>query len=329
MTLTVTLLATAGLLPAPALAGPPYQVSVIQSYHPEYNWDAQYLQALQDEMGERCELTAYSMDTKHLPKSEWPQKADDIAGRIARNKPDLVVIGDDNAFSLMATRVADMNIPVVFLGVNGGESQYPQALHHPLITGVLERPFFEQNVRHMRKVLRHDQRFLILTDDSPTMNNAIGEYFGDTRSRTIHGTQVDVLMTNSREQWLHAIASAADAGTDAIIIGTHHTIYDHDGQYAKPDELMAEAWATAPVPIFSLWDIFVGDHKAAGGFTVSAYQEGVTASRLALMILNGTPVSSIEPMKSLSGHFVYSRKAMEHWHIRLSSLTASQTAFIE
>lgn len=313
---------------AASSADPLKQVAVIQSYHPQYNWDAQYLQALQDEMGEKCQLTAYSMDTKHLPKDAWPARADDVSQRISSTHPDLVIIGDDNAFSLMAQRVAAMNIPVVFLGVNGGPEQYPY-IDDPLITGVLERPFVVQNVRHMRKILKHDDHFLLLTDDSPTMNNAINEFFGSARSMIIHGTQVDVLMTNDRDQWLHAISSAADNGIDAVIVGTHHTIYDHDGHYAQPDDLMSTAWSSSAVPIFSLWDIFVGDHKAAGGFTVSAYQEGVTASRLALMILNGTPVSSLKPLKSLSGHFVYSRKGMEHWNIHLSSLTASQTAFIE
>ena len=309
-------------------AGQLKQVAVIQSYHPQYNWDAQYLQALQDNMGEKCQLTAYSMDTKQMAKSDWPEKAAEIQQSIRRLAPELVIIGDDNAFSLMAESIARMGIPVVFLGVNGGRAQYP-FIDNPLITGVLERPFFVQNIRHMRKVLKRDKHFLILTDDSPTMNNAIGEFFGDARTMVIHGTQVDVLMTNNREQWLHAISSASERGIDAVIVGTHHTIHDHNGQHVSPDVLMNEAWGQAEVPIFSLWDIFVGEHKAAGGFTVSAYPEGVTASRLAMMILNGTPISSIKPLNSLSGHYVYSRKGMQHWNIHLSSLTASQTTFIE
>lgn len=66
-----------------------------------------------------------------------------------------------------------------------------------------------------------------------------------------------------------------------------------------------------------------------GGFTISAYQEGLTGARLASLILNGIQPDRIPQIKSLSGHYVYSKSGMAHWNIELSPLVASQANFIE
>jgi len=169
-------------------------------------------------------------------------------------------LGDDNAFSLMAQH---------------------------LVTGVLERPFFEQSIRHLRKVLRQKERFLILMDDSTTMRNAVDDYFGDKRQAKLYGSQVDILLTNDKDTWLSA-AEMAYTKYDAVIIGTHHTIRDSENNYVPPKELINQAYASSPIPIFSFWDISIGAQEALGGFTISAYQEGITDARLASLILNGT-----------------------------------------
>lgn len=67
-------------------------VVVIQSYHLGYQWDANYIDAVQSVLGD----------------------------------------DHDNAFSLMASHLVERQIPVVFLGVNGGSVQHP-TLEHELV----------------------------------------------------------------------------------------------------------------------------------------------------------------------------------------------------
>ncbi len=257
-------------------------VVIVQSYHIEYKWDADYIEAVR------------------------PDKVAEIQGKIAEIKPDVAILGDDNAFSLMAEHLVQREIPVVFLGVNGGPVQHP-TLEHPLVTGILERPFFADSIRHLRKVLRQRDRFLVLMDDSPTMRNAVNEYFGDKRQATIYGSDLDIVLTNDRDTWLKSVVNAHER-YDAVVLGTHHTIRDKD---------------------FSFWDIFVGEEQSIGGFTISAQQEGLTAARLASLILNGMRPDQIPQLKSLSGHYVYSESGLEHWNLQLSPLIASQANFVE
>lgn len=302
-------------------------VVVIESYHDGYKWDADYLVAIESVLGAKHDIHVLALDTKRLPKSEWPQQVASIQQSVAEIQPDIAILGDDNAFSLMAQHLADNGIPVVFFGVNGGPVQHP-ALEHPLVTGILERPFFSENIRHMRKVLKQNERFLILMDDSPTMRNAVEEYFGDVRQTELYGSHLDIVLTNDKDTWLNAVFTAHEQ-YNAVIVGTHHTIRDSNENYIQPKDLMDEAFIRAQVPIFSFWDIFVGKHQGIGGFTVSAYQEGLTGARLASLILNGIKPDRVPQIKSLSGHYVYSKSGMEHWNIKLSPLIASQSSFVE
>lgn len=303
-------------------------VVIIESYHSGYKWDADYIAAVQSVLGKGHDIHILALDTKRLPKSQWAQKVADIEQSVARIQPDVAILGDDNAFSLMTEHLVEKQIPIVFLGVNGGPDQHP-ALNHPLVTGILERPFFAESIRHLRRVLKQkNERFLVLMDDSPTMRNAVGEFFGEEREATLYGSRLDIILTNDKDTWLQAAFSAHEQ-YDAIIVGTHHTIRDRAENYIPPKELMAQALTFVQVPIFSFWDIFIGKQQGIGGFTVSAHQEGLTAARLASLILNGVTPDHIPQLKSLSGHYVYSKSGMEHWNLELSSLIASQSSFVE
>ena len=302
-------------------------ILIVESYTQDYRWDAQYIQAIKDKLGQQHSISVMALDTKRLDKTLWEEKAMNIMAKIANNKPDVVILGDDNAMSLMAEKMVTKDIPVVFLGVNGTAVQHP-ILNHPLVTGILERPFFAQSIRHLRKVLKKRDRFLILMDDSPTMQNAVNEYFGESRQSTLYGSQLNIMLTNDKARWIQSIIEAED-NYDAIIIGTHHTIRDEAGNYVTPNELMQLAFKESSIPIFSFWDIFIGEQQGAGGFTVSAYHEGTSAARLASMILSGIPPDRIPKLKSLSGQFVYSKSGLSHWNLTLSALTASQVEFVD
>ena len=303
-------------------------VAVVQSYSADYRWDAQYLKAIDDALGKHHEIQRYELDTKKLPRGQWENRAQEVLNQIRILNPGVVMMGDDNALTLLGEAVVKLDIPVVFLGVNGGSEQHP-IIHHKLVTGILERPFFKKSIRHLRKVLTKRDRFLVLMDDSPTMRNAVQEKFGDRRQVTIYGSRLDILLTNRKAIWLDAMLRAGDSGYDAVVIGTHHTVRDERNQYVPPSELMKSAWEGAQVPIFSFWDIFIGPGQAAGGFTVSAYSEGANAARLAGLILKGIPPDSLNRLRSLSGEYVYSRSGMARWELTLSTLEASQTRFLD
>lgn len=302
-------------------------VLVIESYHPEYAWDADYLRAVDEVLGEKYAIETLYLDTKRIEPNEFEARADHILEQTVRLNPDLIMLGDDNALKFMGPRLKPLGIPTVYLGVNGTPEQYGLS-DFALLTGVLERPLFKQTIRHLRKVLSSNNRFLVLMDDSPTMRNAVYEAWGDQRRVTIQGSTLDMLLTNDADTWLDAVRTA-HLQYDAVIFGTQHTIRFKDNRYAEPDFLIDSAYRDAQVPLFAFWDFTVGPGMAAGGYVLSGYDQGKTAARMAQLILLGVNVSSVPTVIGEAGLYLYSRSGMDRWKIELSTLTASQTRFLE
>lgn len=312
------------LLALPAWA---QTVLVISSYHREYPWDNDYLNAIHTVLGEHNQIEEAFLDTKRLHPDEFEASADRALAITERVQPDVVILGDDNALKFMVPRLEPLAIPMVFLGVNSHPDEYGFG-HVTQLTGVLERPLYRQQVRHLRKVLSQRDRFLILMDDSPTMRFAVTEAWGTQRTIEIQGSILDIVNTNQADEWLEAVRTAQEQ-YDAVIFGTYHTIRYSDGSYAEPDDLMALAYADSQVPLFAFWDFLVGPGMAAGGYVLAGYDQGLAAARKADLILRGMPVSSVPITRGEAGLYLFSRSGIDRWGLRLSTLTASQATFID
>jgi len=304
-------------------------ILIIESYHPEYNWDKNYIQAFEDQFAGKHKIEVTYLDTKRIAKSEFEASADRVLAEFHRIKPDLVVLGDDNANLLMIPRLSASNVPVVFLGVNSPISKL-NLDKHKNVTGVLERPLYVQTVKHIRKVMKPaPKKMLVLMDNSTTMQAAVNETFGEARSVKIRRTDLDFLLTNDEASWKQAIQNAAFNGYHGIILGTYHTIRNNSDDYVTPDSLISWAHNNSQIPLFAFWDLAVGKGMAAGGYVVAGYDQGRLAARLAHFILKGVPVSTLEPFVGKVGRYIYSKSAMEKWNIKLNTMTASQTFYIE
>jgi len=80
-----------------------------------HQWDADYIAAIRSVLGKEYEIHVLALDTKRLPKSQWPEKVARIQQSVSEIQPDIAILGDDNAFSLMASNRVERKIPVVFL----------------------------------------------------------------------------------------------------------------------------------------------------------------------------------------------------------------------
>jgi ABC-type uncharacterized transport system substrate-binding protein len=314
-----------GLIALPVFAA---DVFIVQSYNIEYEWDAEYIASLKAVLGAEHNYTIRELDSKRKQAEEWQETAKKVVEEIKKTRPDVVIVGDDNAMASVGSVLNGSKIPVVFLGVNGTLKDYgvEDSLN---VTGVLERPFFEQSVRHLRKVTTRNKRFLVLMDDSVTMQNAVNETYGDQRKVFIQNTQVDFFLSNSAEQWQEKVRTAVDEEYDAIIIGTYHTLRWSDDTYFAPASAMAFLRAESVIPVFSFWNIFIGADKAIGGYSITAYEEGKAAARLAQLVIRGVSIENVPPITSVSGQYIYSKKGLEKWGVKLTTLTRSQAIFQE
>lgn len=127
-------------------------ILLIDSYHKEYEWCKSYriglYQGLKDT---EVNFTHFEMDTKRLPSSMYQKKAAFAFETYKRVKPDLVILGDDNALKYVGKMLLNTITPVVFLGINNNPRAYiPMGQN---ITGVLERPLIKRSIMETSYIL--------------------------------------------------------------------------------------------------------------------------------------------------------------------------------
>ena len=303
-------------------------VLVIQSYHQEYLWDSDYFRAINDLLGAQHEIKRFSLDTKRLPPEQFENKAQQAWAYYLEVQPDLVIIGDDNAMIYLGPRLGETKTPVVFLGVNGS----PNAMgfdKYSNIKGILERPLFDEMIKHLRLVMKpKPTKLLALFDNSLTAQTAVGDFFQGKTSVKVRGVQLDLVLTNDYDIWRRQFADAQKRGYAGIIVGTYHTIKDKSGAVRDAAELISWAAAKSDLPVFCFWDFAAGEGKAVGGYVLSGYDQGRMAAQMAAMVFRGVPIQQLQSRVGDQGRYIYSLAQMQHWSIHLNPMVASKAEFL-
>ena len=303
------------------------RVLYIESYHSGYKWDQELSNGLEGVLGDKADLFHFQMDTKRLPASEFVTRADLAWQYYLELKPDLVVLADDNALSLMAERFLATATPVVYMGINSNPRKYAPLGKN--ITGVLERPLYKRTVRYLKELLFIGTgKVLILLDDSTTSRAFKTSIFNGENTQKISGIKTDVVVISYLKDWKGAVLGALKNNYRAIVIGLYHRIFEGD-TYVDSEEILEWTSAHSPVPVFAFWEMSVGKGKAVGGMVMNGEVQGEAAGKMVLDILGGTSVKSIKPVIPEQGRFIFSRAELDRWKIRLPRYIAERSRIVE
>ncbi len=310
-------------------AAPSSTILLIESYSADFEWDAGYRAALQERLTPAWQLQSFELDTKRLPPARQAAMADQAWELYLKLKPALVILGDDAALSMLAPRLAASATPVVYLGINNNPRAYfdPARTHN--ITGVLERPLAKRNVALLRKILPTARRVLFLFDTSMTSAVIFHEIFQRTARQQIEGLEVDVKLIDGWRAWQDEILAVRGNGYDAIYLGSYQAVRDDGSAPPSAANMLRWSSAHAQVPLFGLWDFFVGADKAVGGLVLDGREQGMAAADIALRILGGAAPGSIYPVTAQRGRFVFSRTQLARHHITLPPEIATQSRLLD
>lgn len=314
--------------PAAAQAAPP-TILLIESYHADFEWDAGYRAALKARLEPAYKLVTFEMDTKRLPPERHTAMADQAWALYLKLKPALVIVGDDAALSLLVTRLAATTTPVVYLGINNNPRNYFDPAKVRNITGVLERPLVKRNVAQLRKILPQARRVLFLFDTSITSTVILNEAFQGRMQQQFEGLTVDIKLIGDWGPWQAEVLAARSNGYDAVYVGSYQAM--RDGARPPRTAMSMMRWSSehAQVPLFGLWDFFIGADLATGGLVLDGREQGMEAATIALRILGGAAPGSIYPVTAQRGRFVFSRTQLERHHITLPPEIAAQSQLVD
>ena len=296
----------------------PKRIFVVSSYHKEYLWsqstqrglvaallkyryldNEQQAQAftLHDQVeSSRAVLRKVWMDTKRRNSQlELAAAADRIMKEIRAFRPDLVMLGDDNAANYIGNLLLDTATPVVFWGINGLPLKYGliDEMDRPghNITGVWQQGYHQESLELLSKLVPSAKTFAILACDSETARPNIKRIQSLASAGKLPLKLVGTVSTNSFEEF-KTRALAMSTTVDAFFVLNHDTMKDANDNHV--DMLEVGRWYLRNIrkPEASPEDQFVLE-----GMLLTANDYGYNQSYLAFEMAYDVLEQGISPAR--------------------------------
>ena len=198
--------------------------------------------------------------------------------------------------------------PIVFSGLN--ESQAEEALAAGAITGVSEKFSYRKTLDAAFQLLPNTRKIIFISPDLKNRQAAdslIPDYRPEIELEIWHDAELaDILQR------------AAKVSPDSILL--HLADPGRSPQYSKPrDRFMAALTAISPAPVFSVWDVAIGN-GILGGYLTPGHEQGVIAGQFALALMQGKSLLGVTPVDVKAKHLTVDREVLKQFAIETSRL---------
>ena len=175
------------------------------------------------------------MDTKRrTDQRAVAVTTDRILTEIEAFRPDLVMLGDDNAANFIGNQLLDSDIPVVFWGINGLPLKYGlvDSMDSPghNITGVWQSGYHKEALEFLNALVPSARTFAILACDSVTSRPNVKQLRALASRGGLPLELVDMVVTNSLPMFKEKALRLSEK-VDAFFVLNHDTLYDADGKH--------------------------------------------------------------------------------------------------
>ncbi|MFP4662616.1 MAG: EAL domain-containing protein [Halanaerobiales bacterium] len=296
-----------------------FRVLVFHSYQESLLWDRHINIGVQEvfaRSGLDYDLYYEYMDSKREKTGQYfLELADFYRFKYKEEDFDLVIASDNNALAFLKQYGRELfpSVPVIFTGVNGFEEYMISS--HPHITGVAEDLSFRETIDIALQNHPEKENIIIYGDNTTTYRvnkqqllNIIPEY----ENRINFDFRDDLRISE-------IVEDLETEGNDSIVL-LISTITDDQGRtlsFVRISELLSEA--NPSIPIYGLWDFFVG-HGAVGGKVVSGKVMGSLAAEMAVDYLNGIPVEDLEVIQDSPNIYMFDYNKLNQFEIQEDTL---------
>ncbi len=294
----------------------PVPVLVLHSYHAEYPWTARIqagLKSVFEPAG--VETVVEYMDTKRVDGPAYRQSlCETYRIKYGNRRPRLLLTTDDNAlqFALDCRENLFPDIPLVFCGVN----DYKKDLlgGHADVTGVVE-DFDLKSTLDVALTLHPDARRIAVVNDATVS----GRHIGDRLRRILPRYRDRVAFLFLENLSIQEMASALDqlGPGDLLLYLTFQR--DRNGESLSVSESMQLMREHCRVPIYNSWDHMLGS-GVVGGMMVSGFEQGRTAAKLAMRVLDGASADALPVTTDSPNRFMFDDRQLRRFQIPASRL---------
>lgn len=301
-----------------ASATEPAKVLVLQSYHQGLSWTDNSMAGIMEVLDaqEGLDIQVSYMDAKRYPPEKVaPGLLAILKAKYSDNPPDVVIACDNSAFSFLKQYRKEIfpNAPIVFTGINGFKESMLD--HDGQWAGVLEQSDAAATLKLIRTIHPDIARLVVISDRTDT------GWAEERMARTAYnGLQAGLRIEYWNDvsvQELRRKLQDLTPGEDIVLLTVFNR--DRNGTFLSFEESAELISDSSPVPVYGLWDFYLG-HGVVGGHVASSFNQGKGAGRIALRILNGESANSIGVSEGNFNRSIIDYSALERFGVSISTI---------
>jgi ABC-type uncharacterized transport system substrate-binding protein len=308
---------------APAAGTTMYNVLVVMSYGPDYNFVQEVQQGIESTLGDTCRIKFFYLDTKKdFPGG--PQKAKQAYEFYKAHQFDGVIASDDNAQSMFVVPYLKNKVktPVMFCGVNAAPAKYGYPAAN--VSGILERHPVSQTLAFAKQLIPSIKTFGFLAYNSPSSRYILELIHQDEMTFPIKLVIARFPKTFDQAQ---TIAKELKPLCDILYVPTMHGLQDDEGNPLPEKGIVLEIARTFGRPLISSnhYNIRYG---MLCGVVKSGQEQGATAAKMLLKAMAGTPVSQIPITRNRLGKAIINVTTMKALGIKPKPILLKGTELV-
>lgn len=293
-------------------------ILLLNSYNEGYAWTENIVSAIVNKIHEskiNANVDIEYMNTKQIYDDQYFNKLYDLYKyKYSKGKYDVIIASDDDAYRFLVKYqdVLFPGVPVVFCGVNNTEEVKANPKQN--FTGVFEDTGFDVTV-DMIRAIHPDIKQIHIIADKTTTGNFIVKDIKDTTAK-----HPDITFSIEQTDNIHDILiGLPKLDKNSVVILAPVSVKGTDGKFLSLKETAEKVVAHAKVPVYGLWDLYIGSGVVGGKVDNGSYQ-GETAAKMAIAILNGHSVEKLLPVYYPSKQFVFDYEQLKKFNIKSSRL---------
>ena len=278
---------------------------VVDSYHREYLWSQYthegFCEAMlklgyfdnKDQIAEytkndfvvssRVVIKKLWMDSKRKnSKEEKAETTSKLTKIIQDFKPELIFLGEDNAADYIGNQYLDLEIPIVFWGVNNTPVKYglvdsaDKPGHN--VTGVYQTTYYTESLAFLKKIVPSVKTFAVLSDNTTTGRIFTKSIKHLARKGLLPLKLIETVSTNSFEDWKKKAIELQNT-VDAFFVAQYAGLKDKSGKSVADKE--TAAWYVTHIKIPEAAGF---KHRVVDGMLCAADDSGYNQGHEAVVI---------------------------------------------
>lgn len=287
------------------------QVLVLNSYHHGMRWTDGIISGIASVMGnnDTVDLNYEFMDTKRNASPEYIQKLFQLYRyKFMGKKFDLVITSDDDAYNLARKYHFELfpQVPIVFSGVNFFQPN--DIRHDKLVTGVVEAVDIGKTLELALRLHPGTRRIVVVNDMTST-----GESNRKLLNTVLTGfpsVQFDFYEDMNMSELQERIGKLTP---DSLIFLLSFN-RDKSNNVFSYEESIRRISARSKVPIYSVWDFYLGS-GIVGGMLTNGFSQGEIAAKMGLRILKGERPENVPVVMTSPNRYMFDYRYLKQFAI--------------